>query len=92
MDASQSSSRRKRWLLIAVTAALLCLASVLQMSRQIDLQDKRQWVRQLTAFQILVFEPEHEGAKMLLRQAMKDANPPVLRTQADRQLGSHLDI
>jgi HEAT repeat protein len=58
------------------------LAAEIVLALEPTLNDKRQWVRRLTAFQILVFEPEHEGAMMLLLQAMKDANPPVLRSQA----------
>jgi HEAT repeat protein len=46
------------------------------------LSDNRQWVRQLTAFQILCLAPDHPGARALLLDGMRQAAPPSLRAQA----------
>jgi HEAT repeat protein len=45
------------------------------------LQDSRQWLKQLTAFQILCLEPDHESAKAVLIAAMRQTDPS-LRAQA----------
>jgi HEAT repeat protein len=45
------------------------------------LQDSRQWIKQLTAFQILCLHPAHDGAQALLTDSIHQAEP-TLRTQA----------
>jgi len=45
------------------------------------LSDDRQWVRQLTALQILSLKPDHAEAKTVLRNAMRQLEPD-LRAQA----------
>jgi HEAT repeat protein len=46
------------------------------------LKDQRQWVRQLTALQILCLGPEHEGAISALVAGFEQPGPASLRAQA----------